>query len=272
VQVRPAARQPGAPGRLPADPQTLAAERRRSSRTSSSRCDTARSSTSRTSSPPTRRKRTSVRRAGGQELRRRRYLERGRVRDPGVFQLPVDAAGDGQEIRRTMDELQASSVWREGIEYKMSTTTTVLWTSRSRRVRRWSRRSSGFIRRPDLPAELRPPHPMVAVPVSLIGTLGYVAPGVLDQQPVAVRMVLAIGIGRGRRHVVVENVETHLARGLSRGTPPQAMTEVTGRSSPCTGAVRSVRATAFMAASAGSSTSSFALTSPSRPSSRRSTR
>jgi len=70
--------------------------------------------------------------------------------------------------------------------------------------------------------------PLIAVPVSVIGSFAVLlAFGFLHHHPVAVRAVLAIGIVVDDAIVVVENVERHIAEGLSpREATKVAMSEV----------------------------------------------
>jgi multidrug efflux pump len=72
--------------------------------------------------------------------------------------------------------------------------------------------------------------PMIAVPVSLIGTFAFMAMLGFSLNNLSLfGMVLAIGIVVDDAIVVVENVETHLSRGLSpRDAARKAMEEVTG--------------------------------------------
>src|SRR5206468_7704212 len=105
--------------------------------------------------------------------------------------------------------------------------------------------------------------PMIAVPVSLIGTFGVMALLGFSLNNLSLfGMVLAIGIVVDDAIVVVENVETHLARGSSpRDAARQAMIEVSG---PVVGIALVLCAvfvpTAFMAGISGQFYRQFALT------------
>src|SRR5262245_21773473 len=104
---------------------------------------------------------------------------------------------------------------------------------------------------------------MIAVPVSLIGTLAFMALLGFSLNNLSLfGMVLAIGIVVDDAIVVVENVETHLAKGLSpRDAARKAMTEVTGPVIAIALVLCAVFVpTAFMAGISGQFYKQFALT------------
>jgi multidrug efflux pump len=105
--------------------------------------------------------------------------------------------------------------------------------------------------------------PMVAVPVSLVGTLGVMLLLGFSLNNLSLfGLVLAIGIVVDDAIVVVENVETWLARGLSpREASRKAMEEVTGPVIAIALVLCSVFVpTAFMAGISGQFFKQFALT------------
>jgi multidrug efflux pump len=105
--------------------------------------------------------------------------------------------------------------------------------------------------------------PMVAVPVSLIGTLAVMAMLGFSLNNLSLfGLVLAIGIVVDDAIVVVENVETWLAKGLSpRDASRKAMEEVTGPVIAIALVLCSVFVpTAFMAGISGQFFKQFALT------------
>src|SRR5256714_2087741 len=105
--------------------------------------------------------------------------------------------------------------------------------------------------------------PMIAVPVSLIGTFAFMSMLGFSLNNLSLfGMVLAIGIVVDDAIVVVENVETHLAKGLSpRDAARKAMTEVTGPVIAIALVLCAVFVpTAFMAGISGQFFKQFALT------------
>ena len=105
--------------------------------------------------------------------------------------------------------------------------------------------------------------PMVAVPVSLIGTFGVMSLLGFSLNNLSLfGLVLAIGIVVDDAIVVVENVETWLSRGLSpREASRKAMTEVTGPVIAIALVLCAVFVpTAFMAGISGQFFKQFALT------------
>ena len=105
--------------------------------------------------------------------------------------------------------------------------------------------------------------PMIAVPVSLIGTFGVMALlGFSLNNLSLLGLVLAIGIVVDDAIVVVENVETWLAKGLSpRDATRKAMDEITGPVIAITLVLISVFVpTGFIAGISGQFYKQFALT------------
>src|SRR5262249_21531472 len=149
-----------------------------------------------------------------------------------IFQLPGSNALDtAKAIRAKMEELKAR--FPEGVEYAIHYDTTVFIEESVASVihtlfeafvlvfivvlvflQNWR---ATII-------------PMVAVPLSLIGTLGVMSLLGFSLNNLSLfGLVLAIGIVVDDAIVVVENVETWLARGLSpRDASRKAMEEVTG--------------------------------------------
>src|SRR5438876_11029165 len=104
---------------------------------------------------------------------------------------------------------------------------------------------------------------MIAVPVSLIGTFAFMSIlGFSINNLSLFGMVLAIGIVVDDAIVVVENVETHLSRGLSpRDAARKAMSQVTGPVIAIALVLCAVFVpTAFMAGISGQFYKQFALT------------
>jgi multidrug efflux pump len=182
-----------------------------------------------------------------------------------IFQLPgSNALKTAQGIRDKMDELKGR--FPEGVEYKIYYDTTVFIDESIASVvhtlieafvlvfvvvlvflQNWR---ATII-------------PMVAVPVSLIGTLAVMALLGFSLNNLSLfGLVLAIGIVVDDAIVVVENVETWLARGLSpRDASRKAMDEVTGPVIAIALVLCSVFVpTAFMAGITGQFFKQFALT------------
>jgi multidrug efflux pump len=195
------------------------------------------------------------------------YLDKDESVTLAVFQLPGSNALDtANEIRHTMDEMQKSSVWREGIRSDIVYDTTVFVDESIHDV--FKTLIEAFILvfivvlvfLQNWRATLIP---MIAVPVSLIGTLAFMSLlGFSINNLSLFGMVLAIGIVVDDAIVVVENVETHLARGLSpRDATRKAMTEVTGPVIAIALVLCAVFVpTAFMAGISGQFYKQFALT------------
>ena len=182
-----------------------------------------------------------------------------------MFQLPGSNALDtAKAIRAKMDELKAG--FPEGVEYRIHYDTTVFIQESVTSVvhtlieafilvfivvlvflQNWR---ATII-------------PMVAVPVSLIGTFGVMSLFGFSLNNLSLfGLVLAIGIVVDDAIVVVENVETWLAKGLSpRDASRKAMDEVTGPVIAIALVLCSVFVpTAFMAGISGQFFKQFALT------------
>ncbi len=195
------------------------------------------------------------------------YLDRNESVTLAVFQLPgSNALETARLIRKTMDGLRASNVWREGIEYRIVYDTTVFVEESIHSV--FHTLIEAFILvflvvlifLQNWRATLIP---MVAVPVSLVGTFAFMALFGFSLNNLSLfGMVLAIGIVVDDAIVVVENVETHLAKGLSpRDAARKAMTEVTGPVIAIALVLCAVFVpTAFMAGISGQFYKQFALT------------
>jgi multidrug efflux pump len=195
------------------------------------------------------------------------YLDRDQAVTLAVFQLPgSNAIETAKLIRDTMDGLRASNVWREGIEYRIVYDTTVFVEESIHDV--FKTLVEAFILvfivvlvfLQNWRATLIP---MVAVPVSLVGTFAFMALLGFSLNNLSLfGMVLAIGIVVDDAIVVVENVETHLAKGLSpRDAARKAMTEVTGPVIAIALVLCAVFVpTAFMAGISGQFYKQFALT------------
>jgi multidrug efflux pump len=195
------------------------------------------------------------------------YLDRAESVTLAVFQLPgSNAIETAKAIRSTMERLRASNVWREGIGYRIVYDTTVFVQESIHDV--FKTLLEAFVLvfivvlvfLQNWRATLIP---MIAVPVSLIGTLAFMALLGFSLNNLSLfGMVLAIGIVVDDAIVVVENVETHLAQGLSpRDAARQAMTEVTGPVIAIALVLCAVFVpTAFMAGISGQFYKQFALT------------
>jgi multidrug efflux pump len=195
------------------------------------------------------------------------YLDKNESVTLAVFQLPgSNAIQTAAAIRNTMERLRASNVWREGIEYRIVYDTTVFVEESIHDV--FKTLMEAFVLvfivvlvfLQNWRATLIP---MIAVPVSLIGTFAFMALLGFSLNNLSLfGMVLAIGIVVDDAIVVVENVETHLARGLSpRDAARRAMTEVTGPVIAIALVLCAVFVpTAFMAGISGQFFKQFALT------------
>ncbi|MCI0458488.1 MAG: efflux RND transporter permease subunit [Gemmataceae bacterium] len=195
------------------------------------------------------------------------YLDNDESVTLAVFQLPgsnaIETAG---LIRKTMEGLRASNVWSEGIEYRIVYDTTVFVEESIHSV--FHTLLEAFVLvflvvlifLQNWRATLIP---MIAVPVSLIGTFAFMAMLGFSLNNLSLfGMVLAIGIVVDDAIVVVENVETHLSRGLSpRDAARKAMEEVTGPVIAIALVLCAVFVpTAFMAGISGQFYKQFALT------------
>ena len=195
------------------------------------------------------------------------YLDKDESVTLAVFQLPgSNALETAATIRKTMDGLKASNVWREGIDYKIVYDTTVFVQESIHDV--FKTLIEAFVLvfivvlvfLQNWRATLIP---MVAVPVALIGTFSFMAMLGFSLNNLSLfGMVLAIGIVVDDAIVVVENVETHLANGLSpRDAARKAMNEVTGPVIAIALVLCAVFVpTAFMAGISGQFFKQFALT------------
>jgi multidrug efflux pump len=195
------------------------------------------------------------------------YLDRNESVTLAVFQLPgsnaIETAG---EIRKTMEKLKASNVWKEGIEYHIVYDTTVFVEESIEGV--FHTLIEAFVLvfivvLIFLQTWRATVIPMVAVPVSLVGTFAFMALLGFSLNNLSLfGMVLAIGIVVDDAIVVVENVETHLAKGMNpRDAARKAMDEVTGPVIAIALVLCAVFVpTAFMAGISGQFYKQFALT------------
>jgi multidrug efflux pump len=182
-----------------------------------------------------------------------------------AFQLPgSNALKTAEAIRAKMEELKAK--FPEGVEYKMYYDTTVFIDESIASV--FHTLIEAFVLvflvvlvfLQNWRATIVP---MVAVPVSLIGTLGLMALfGFSINNLSLFGLVLAIGIVVDDAIVVVENVERWMAEGLSpRDASRKAMDEVTGPVVAIALVLCAVFVpTAFMAGISGQFFKQFALT------------
>src|SRR5262245_1336680 len=148
------------------------------------------------------------------------YLDKDPSVTLAVFQLPgSNAIQTAGLIRKQMETLRKSSVWKEGIEYKIVYDTTVFVEESIHDVFKTLFEAFALVFLVVLVflqnwrATLIP---MIAVPVALIGTFAFMAMLGFSLNNLSLfGMVLAIGIVVDDAIVVVENVETHLSKGLS---------------------------------------------------------
>jgi len=137
-----------------------------------------------------------------------------------VFQLPGgNAFSTARDIQEKMKQLRASPDWPDGIEYKIVYNPTDFVRASVREVVKTLFEAIVLVFIVVLVflqnwrAALIP---MIAVPVSLVGTLAVMfALGYSINNLTLFGMVLAIGIVVDDAIVVVEAVESHIARGLS---------------------------------------------------------
>src|SRR5581483_8769525 len=195
------------------------------------------------------------------------YLDKDEAVTLAVFQLPgSNALATAAEIRKKMEELRGTNVWTEGIEYKIIYDTTVFVDESIHDVKKTL--IEAFILvfivvlvfLQNWRATIIP---MIAVPVSLVATFAFMSLLGFSLNNLSLfGMVLAIGIVVDDAIVVVENVETHLSRGLSpREASRKAMTEVTGPVIAIALVLCAVFVpTAFMAGISGQFYKQFALT------------
>jgi multidrug efflux pump len=195
------------------------------------------------------------------------YLDKSESVTLAVFQLPgSNAIQTAALIRSTMEKLRASNVWREGIDYRIVYDTTVFVKESIHDV--FKTLMEAFVLvfivvlvfLQNWRATLIP---MIAVPVSLIGTFAFMSLLGFSLNNLSLfGMVLAIGIVVDDAIVVVENVETHLSAGLSpRDAARKAMLQVTGPVIAIALVLCAVFVpTAFMAGISGQFFKQFALT------------
>src|SRR5262249_46844847 len=148
-----------------------------------------------------------------------------------IFQLPgSNAVKTAQDIRTRMEALKADLSWPKGIDYRMVYDTTVFIDESIQSVFHTLYEAIilvfivVLIFLQNWRATIIP---MIAVPVSLIGTFAVMALLGFSLNNLSLfGMVLAIGIVVDDAIVVVENVERHLAMGKSsRDAARDAMTE-----------------------------------------------
>src|SRR5262245_49840333 len=195
------------------------------------------------------------------------YLDKDQSVTLAVFQLPgSNALETAKLIRAKMEELRATNVWREGIEYRIVYDTTVFVEESIHSVVHTLIEAFVLVFLVVLiflqnwRATLVP---MIAVPVSLVGTFAFMGLLGFSLNNLSLfGMVLAIGIVVDDAIVVVENVETHLAKGLSpRDAARKAMEEVSGPVIAIALVLCAVFVpTAFMAGISGQFYKQFALT------------
>jgi multidrug efflux pump len=149
-----------------------------------------------------------------------------------IFQLPgANAFGTARDVREKMTELRASPDWPDGIEYDIVfDPTDYVRTSVNEVVKTLFEAILlvFVVVLVFLQSWRAALIPMVAVPVSLVGTLAAMfALGYSINNLTLFGMVLAIGIVVDDAIVVVEAVEFHIARGLSPlDATRKAMSEV----------------------------------------------
>jgi multidrug efflux pump len=182
-----------------------------------------------------------------------------------VFQLPgSNAVKTAKDIRRTMEKLK--EVFPKGVDYRLFYDTTVFIDESVKSVFHTLFEAIVLVFIVVLVflqnwrATLIP---MVAVPVSLVGTFAVMAMLGFSLNNLSLfGLVLAIGIVVDDAIVVVENVERHMAMGKSpRDASRAAMTEVTGPVVAIALVLCAVFVpTAFMAGISGEFYKQFALT------------
>jgi multidrug efflux pump len=182
-----------------------------------------------------------------------------------VFQLPgSNALATAASVRAEMDRIKAT--FPDGVDYRIVYDTTVFVDESIHEV--YKTLFEAFILvfivvlvfLQNWQATIVP---MIAVPVSLIGTFGMMAAlGFSLNNLSLLGLVLAIGIVVDDAIVVVENVESWLAKGLSpRDAARKAMDEITGPVIAITLVLISVFVpTAFIAGISGQFYKQFALT------------
>ncbi len=184
-----------------------------------------------------------------------------------VYQLPgANALNTAQAIRATMQELAAASNWPEGVKYAIPFDTTRFVEASIAEVYNTLFVAAAlvtiviYIFLQDWRATIVP---VVAIPVSLIGTFAVMsAIGFSINMLSLFGIVLAIGIVVDDAIVVVENTMRHLEAGLApREAAVKAMDEITGPVIATTLVLLAVFVpTAFMGGITGQLNRQFALT------------
>ena len=184
-----------------------------------------------------------------------------------IYQLPgANAMTTAAAIRKKMEELSQSPNWPEGIEYQIPFDTTLFVEASIAEVYETLFIAVAlvvlviFIFLQDWRATIVP---VVAIPVSLIGTFAVMnAIGFSINMLSLFGIVLAIGIVVDDAIVVVENTTRHLADGLSpKDAAVKAMDEITGPVIATTLVLLAVFVpSAFMAGITGQLFRQFALT------------
>ncbi len=184
-----------------------------------------------------------------------------------VYQLPgANAMSTAKAIRIRLDELSAASSWPEGIDYAVPFDTTRFVEASINEVYNTLGVAALlviiviYIFLQDWRATIVP---VVAIPVSLIGTFAFMAGMGFSLNMLSLfGIVLAIGIVVDDAIVVVENCTRHLTEGLSpREAAVKAMNEITGPVVATTLVLLAVFVpTAFMGGITGQLNRQFALT------------
>ncbi len=184
-----------------------------------------------------------------------------------VYQLPgANALNTAQAVRATMQDLAAASNWPEGVEYAIPFDTTRFVEASIAEVYNTLFVAAAlviiviFIFLQDWRATIVP---VVAIPVSLIGTFAMMnVIGFSINMLSLFGIVLAIGIVVDDAIVVVENTMRHLEAGLSpKEAAVKAMDEITGPVVATTLVLLAVFVpTAFMGGITGQLNRQFALT------------
>ncbi len=185
----------------------------------------------------------------------------------GIYQLPgANALNTASLIRERMKELKAASNWPEGLEYDIAFDTTLFVEASISEVYETLFVAAAlviiviFIFLQDWRATVVP---VVAIPVSLIGTFAIMnGLGFSINMLSLFGVVLAIGIVVDDAIVVVENTTRHLADGLQpKDAAVKAMSEITGPVVATTLVLLAVFVpSAFMAGITGQLFRQFALT------------
>ncbi len=184
-----------------------------------------------------------------------------------VYQLPgANALEVAEQIESKMAELAARSDWPQGLEYQIPFDTTLFVKASIQEVYETIFIAITlvviviFIFLQDWRATVVP---VVAIPVSLVGTFAIMAGMGFSLNMLSLfGVVLAIGIVVDDAIVVVENTSTHIARGLSpKQAAITAMDEITGPVIATTLVLLAVFVpTAFMGGITGQLFRQFALT------------